>query len=131
MRLMLDTDICIYLLRGAIKRAEPVALEGIGISVITLGELEDGVHRAQHSTPARARLEVLLAAIEIVPLPLAAGRLFGELRATLGRSGFSLGVNDLWIATHALALKVPLATRNLREFDRVPGLIIEDWGLRV
>ena len=56
-----------------------------------------------------------------------AGRHYGEVRAALQRAGTPIGNNDLWIAAHALALSVPLVSNNLREFERVPGLKLENW----
>jgi tRNA(fMet)-specific endonuclease VapC len=56
-----------------------------------------------------------------------AGRHYGLVRAALERAGTPIGNSDLWIAAHALALGVPLVSNNLREFERVPGLKLENW----
>lgn len=63
----------------------------------------------------------------IVPFALGAARASGEVRAALRRRGAPIGGNDMLIAAHAIALNVPLATNNLREFRRVPGLRVENW----
>ena len=65
--------------------------------------------------------------VEIVPLLPEAGPIFGDVRAALEKAGKPIGNNDLWIAAHALTLGVPLVSNNIREFERVPGLKLENW----
>jgi len=72
-------------------------------------------------------VERALSAIEIAPFDLSAARAYGEVRSVLRRRGTPIGPLDMLIAAHAIALDVPLATNNAREFHRVPGLRVEDW----
>lgn len=73
------------------------------------------------------RLRDLLAAVQVDDLDAEVAREYGRLRAHLRSIGQPIGPNDLWIAAHALAREVPLITRNLSEFGRVPGLSVESW----
>jgi tRNA(fMet)-specific endonuclease VapC len=77
---------------------------------------------------AAAHLAALLETVQVLPLPLEAARRYGELRAQLQRIGQPIGSNDLWIAAHALADDLTLVTNNEREFQRVPGLRVENWA---
>ena len=56
-----------------------------------------------------------------------AAEAYGEIRAALQKQGILIGNNDLWIASHAVALDITLATNNERKFRRVPGLNVENW----
>jgi tRNA(fMet)-specific endonuclease VapC len=93
------------------------------ISVITVSELLHGVHRARGArrTRRRAFVEHLLARLEAVPITEPVARVHAEIWAQLGR-GATIGSHDLWIAATALAHGFGVATRNDREFGRVPGL---------
>lgn len=128
---LLDTNICIYIARkhpaSVGRRFARAAAGSLGISVITWGELCFGAGNS--SDPARAHelLQRFARAVEVLPMPVEAGRHYGEIRASLRKSGTPIGNNDLWIAAHALALGVPLVSNNLREFERVPGLKFENW----
>ena len=65
--------------------------------------------------------------IDVLPIPIEAGRRYGELRAFLKPKGKTIGNNDLWIAAHALGADLAVVTNNEREFRRVLGLKIENW----
>jgi tRNA(fMet)-specific endonuclease VapC len=131
MKLMLDTDICIYL----IKRHPPSALErflthpvgDIGISSITVAELEYGVSKSRHATKNRLALAQFLSPLEVASFDHDAAATYGRLRATLEQKGTPIGSMDLLIAAHALSLSVRLVTNNAREFRRVPSLRVENW----
>ena len=73
------------------------------------------------------RVEDLLGAIKVMPFEGDADRQYAEIRATLERAGNTIGANDLLIAAHARTLDLTLVTHSLREFERVPGLRLEDW----
>lgn len=128
---LLDTNICIYIARHrpptVARRFARAAPGSLAISIITWGELCFGA--AKSADPARAHhlLEVFVREVGVLDLPAAAGRHYGDLRALLQRAGTPIGNNDLWIASHALALGVPLVSNNAREFVRVPGLKLENW----
>ena len=131
MKILLDTDICIY----AINRKRPEILEGVrdyqigevGISAITYAELRYGVENSVRADKNMVRLEQVLLPLEIVPFDAEGGRYYGRVRTALKRAGCPIGSNDLLIAAHALSLDATLVTNNTREFDRVAGLRVEQW----
>jgi tRNA(fMet)-specific endonuclease VapC len=131
MRFMLDTNICICI----IKKNPPQAAERvlalrpfeIGISSVTLAELEYGVAKSTAAGRNREALTGFLAPLEIAPFDDFAAIHYGEIRAHLENSGLSIGAMDLMIASHARSLDVILVSNNLREFLRVPGLKVENW----
>lgn len=128
---LLDTNICIYIARShpatVARRFARAAPGSLGISIITWGELCFGAAKSNHPSRAHSLLEQFSRAVEVLSLPAEAGSHYGEVRAALQRAGTPIGNNDLWIAAHALALGVPLVSNNLREFERVPGLRLENW----
>ena len=128
---MLDTNICIYLInhRPAHVRARFDAhpIGDIGVSVVTAMELAFGVEKSA-SARNRAALEAFLLPLEIAPLDAAEVARFGRLRADLERRGTPIGPYDTQIAAHALSLGCTLVTNNLREFERVAGLPLENWA---
>jgi len=127
LRVMLDTDTCIYARKRPAGFAPRLPLRECGISIIVLGELEWGVAQSSRVEENRAGLRDLLAAVRVVDLDAEVARQYGRLRAHLRAIGQPIGPNDLWIAAHALARDVPLITHNLAEFRRVPGLSAETW----
>jgi tRNA(fMet)-specific endonuclease VapC len=131
MRFMLDTNICIYIIKKnppqAAERVRALSPFEIGISSVALAELEYGV--AKSSTPERNKeaLASFLAPLEIAPFDDFAAIHYGEIRAHLEKGGLSIGAMDLMIASHARSLDVILVSNNLKEFQRVPGLKVENW----
>jgi tRNA(fMet)-specific endonuclease VapC len=132
MRLLLDTDICIYAINArrpeALARLRDYALGEVGISAITYAELRFGVENSQRVAENLERLERFLLPLEIVPFDAKAGQHYGRIRTELQQCGVPIGANDLLIAAHALSLEVCLVTNNVREFERVPELCVERWG---
>lgn len=132
MRILLDTDICIYAINR--KRPEVFArvrdyrIGEVGISAITYAELRFGVENSARVEENLERLERFLLPLEIVPFDAEAGRHYGRLRRELNRAGCPIGSNDLLIAAHALALAAILVTNNVREFSRIDGLRVEQWS---
>jgi tRNA(fMet)-specific endonuclease VapC len=131
MRFMLDTNICIYIVKkNPPQVAERVRLLKpfeIGISSVTLAELEYGVAKSSRPEKNREALSGFLAPLEIAPFDDFAASHYGEIRADLEKTGLRIGAMDLLIASHAISLDVVLVTNNLREFQRVPGLKVENW----
>lgn len=131
MKLMLDTDICIYL----IKQHPPSVLErflshpvgDVGISSITVTELDYGVSKSLHATKNRAALAQFLSPLDVASFDRDAASAYGRLRATLEQKGAPIGSMDLLIAAHALSLGVRHVTNNAREFRRIPWLRVENW----
>ncbi len=134
MAVLIDTSILIAYERGQIDVAGHVArreTEEAFLSVISASELLHGVHRA--SDPAiRARrlafVEAILARFPVLDINLEAARTHASLWSALAQRGEMIGVHDSWIAATCIARDLTLATANVREFDRVPGLRIENWS---
>jgi tRNA(fMet)-specific endonuclease VapC len=128
---MLDTDICIYIAKNrppeVRARFEQMKPGQIVMSPITLGELQFGASRSNQRAKALAEIEKLVLDVPVEDLGASAAEVYGEIRAAMQLQGISIGNNDLWIASHAVALGVTLATNNEREFRRVPGLSVENW----
>lgn len=130
MKLLLDTNICIAIInrdervRSYLERHAPSAVR---MSAITLAELRFGIAKSTQPKRAVANLNVLLSKVGVVPFDEAATVRYGELRALLERRGASIGPLDTVIAAHALSLHWTLVTHNMREFRRVPGLVVADW----
>lgn len=130
-RYLLDTNICIYIA----KHNPPAVRERfarhnsreLAMSVITLGELRFGAEKSQSREQSLAGVAKLEQLIPVYALPEAAGEHYGQIRATLNRTGQPFGNNHLWLAAHARAQGWILVTNNEREFIRVPGLQVENW----
>ncbi len=100
------------------------------LSVVSASELLHGVHRATDAKTKAKRLafvEGVLAAIPVLAIDLATARSHARLWAALARQGKMIGVHDSWLAATCIAHGLRLATSNLREFKRVPGLDLEQW----
>ena len=97
------------------------------MSVITLGELHHGANKSSDRSRSLSYLAEFVQDIPVEDLTASAAEAYGRIRATLQKQGRVIGNNDLWIAAHAMALDVTLATNNEREFLRVTGLSVENW----
>jgi tRNA(fMet)-specific endonuclease VapC len=128
---MLDTNICIYIIKKrppqVLTRFRTLEASDIGISSITLSELEYGVEKSTNRQQNREALLAFLGPLEIAPYHDLAAHYYGEIRAYLERAGRPVGPMDLLIAAHARSLSIPLVTNNVSEFKRIPGLSIENW----
>lgn len=133
MQYMLDTNICIYLIKNrsdtVLARLRGFRTGEIGISVVTVAELQYGVAKSQQRERNQAALEAFLLPLDIADFVVETTVIYGEIRAHLEKQGRPLGPLDTLIATHALSLGVPLVTTNTREFARIEGLRVEDWTL--
>lgn len=128
---MLDTDICIYVLknRHPLLKHKFKAVPGLSISAITYAELCFGIENGAASlrTQRYEQLKTFLRKVNIESWGVLQGATYGQLRAGLTRSGMVIGGNDMLIAAHALSSGAILVTNNQREFTRIPGLVCEDW----
>ncbi len=129
-RYLLDTNIVIYV----IKRRPREALEvfnrhhgHMAISAITLAELVHGVEKSQFPARNLHVVEDFCSRLAVLPYTQEAAYHYGAIRAALESTGQTIGVNDLHIAAHARSQGLTLVTNNLREFERVPGLLVENW----
>lgn len=131
MRYMLDTDICIYTINerpaSVLDAFRQHQEAGLGVSSITAAELHFGVARTGSARNREALLR-FLSALEVANFDVTAAELSGSLRAWLAAQGTPIGPYDALIAAHAHALGVTLVSNNTREFERVPGLRLENWS---
>lgn len=131
MRILLDTNICIYLIKNRPEsirpRFEAYRIGDIGISVITIAELEYGVRKSQAVERNRKALDAFLYPLEFLDFDSASARAYGEIRSELERKGTPIGGMDMLIAAQAVAHDTILVTNNVREFSRIPILRLENW----
>ncbi len=131
MKILLDTDICIYLIKNkpesARKHFAMLHPGDVGISAVTVAELCCGVAKSQSQAKSAAALDEFLLPLEILPFDLDAAGKYGEIRAALEKRGMPIGPLDMLIAAQAVSRCLTLATNNTREFKRVPGLDCVQW----
>jgi tRNA(fMet)-specific endonuclease VapC len=132
MRYMLDTNICIYIIREkpikVLKKLRVFDLSDIVISAITHSELEYGVAKSTRRKENHEALIKFLAPLEILPYDDKAAADYGQIRTHLEKKGTVIGAMDMLIGAHARSITVTLVTNNPREFKRIPGLRVENWA---
>jgi tRNA(fMet)-specific endonuclease VapC len=125
---ILDSDHCVAILRKRLDlRDWASSTESLAVTAVNVGELMHGVYKSNRRHENLARLSVLLAALVILPYDETAARQFGRVKTELELCGATIGDLDIQIASIALARGIPLVTHNQRHFERIPGLILEDW----
>ena len=130
LKYLLDTNIAIYV----IKR-RPITVLGLfnenagrmAISAISLSELFHGAEKSARVAQNLAVVEEFVSLLEVLPYTAKASMHYGAIRSTLEKSGRPIGVNDLHIAAHARSAGLTLVTNNVGEFERGPGLLLENW----
>jgi tRNA(fMet)-specific endonuclease VapC len=130
LKYLLDTNIVIYV----IKR-RPIEVMGVfndnagrmAISTITLSELFHGAEKSKNVAQNLAVVEEFASLLEVLPYTAKASQHYGAIRNALEKTGRPIGLNDLHIAAHARSEGLTLVTNNLGEFERVPGLLTENW----
>jgi tRNA(fMet)-specific endonuclease VapC len=132
MGVLIDTSVLIGQERGRLDLESRLAHreDVFFLSVVTASELLHGVHRAADPsirTRRSAFVEAVLARFPLLDVDLATARIHAEIGAELMASGTSIGPNDLWLAATCIAHGLSIATGNVREFNRVPGLRVESW----
>jgi tRNA(fMet)-specific endonuclease VapC len=130
LRHLLDTDsVSDLVLRPQGSVAAEIRRRGeasVCTSIIVAAELRLGA--AKRASPRlTGQVEAVLSALEVLPLEPPADERYALLRDHLERQGAPIGPNDMLIAAHALSLGLSVVTGNLREFSRVPGLVVENW----
>lgn len=131
--MLIDTSVFIAAERGQLDLDTIITAhqgESVALAAITASELLHGVHRVQtpeQRAPREAFVEQVLAALPVVPFDLVVARIHARLWAELAAQGITVGAHDLLIAATALSLGVPVATRDLRSFPRIPGLALVQW----
>jgi tRNA(fMet)-specific endonuclease VapC len=127
---MLDTDICIY-----ITKAHPSKLlerfnrfgPQLCVSTIVLSELYFGVEKSARRIENLEVLERFISRLSVLPFSASAAAHYGQIRIELQRTGMLPGGHDLLIGAHARSEQLTLVTNNTREFERIPGLHVENW----
>lgn len=131
LKYMLDTNICIYTSKNKPQQVREMFMRHTGqisISTITLMELIYGAEKSAEPEANLAIVEGLAARLEVLDYNSAAAAHTGQIRAELAKQGSPVGPYDAQIAGHARSLGLIVVTNNTREFQRIPGLRIEDWG---
>ena len=127
---MLDTNTCICVIKNrpaALRERFDQLAEALCISVITLGELLYGVEKSARRTENLQAVEQFTARLEVVPFSPRAAAHFGQIRAELAKLGTLCGAYDMLIGGHARSEGLMLVTNNVREFQRIPGLLVVNW----
>lgn len=130
LKYLLDTNIVIYTMKNRPQQVKKHFLQHQGrmaISAVTLGELVFGAEHSRQVERNLTDIEGLSARLEVLPFENKAAYHFGQIRAALYRAGRPIGPYDMMIAGQARASGLILVTNNLKEFQQVPGLILEDW----
>jgi tRNA(fMet)-specific endonuclease VapC len=130
MKYLLDTNICVCMLKhvpAVISNFTKKQEYGFAISSITLAELEYGVCNSNSYDKNRAALISFLPLVEILPFNTAAAMQYGKICASLRKKGTLIGSLDMLIAAHAKSCGLVVVTNNIREFERVEGLMLENW----
>jgi tRNA(fMet)-specific endonuclease VapC len=131
MKLMLDTNICIAIIKqkpaGILQKFSAYQVGDICISSVTLAELRYGVAKSQYQEKNQAALDEFILPLEVARFDEAAALVYGALRASLEKQGTPIGALDTMIGAHALSLNLTLVTNNTKEFNRIVGLKVIDW----
>lgn len=131
MRFLLDTNTCIYIIKRkplqVIEKFQSLNISDVGISSITVAELEYGVYKSQRQEQNKIALNQFLIPLDIVPFDERATQTYGRMRAELERQGIVIGSMDMLIASQAICLGLTLITNNVREFSQIPGIVLENW----
>jgi len=131
LKYLLDTNICIYIIKqkdsALLRRLQSFKEGEIGISAITIAELEYGVARSAQSQRNRLALASFLIPFEVVDFDQEAAMDYGLIRAWLDKEGKPIGSMDMLLAAQARSKGIVLVTNNEREFGKVPGLQLENW----
>jgi|SRR5215471_1344189 len=130
LRYMLDTNICIYVIKNRPARLRDRfkdMADQLCISIITLAELIYGAEKSARAHQNLTVVEQFCARLDVLPFAERAATHYGQLWAELEREGQPIGIHDMMIAGHARSEGLTVVTNNLREFRRIPGLRFENW----
>ena len=131
MKVMLDTNICIYIIKQnpqtVLDRLVAMPTENVGLSVVTVAELRFGVSKSAQPRRNHEALDRFFSPFEIALYDEPAASAYGTIRTALESEGKPIGPMDLLIAAHAVSLNAKLVTNNTKEFARVAGLAVDNW----
>lgn len=133
MKYMLDTNICIYLIRQKPEKVlhhfKANSVGDVGISSITLAELSYGMEKSRQVRKNRQALDEFTLPLEVADFDEEAASAYGTVRAALEKAGAPVGSMDMLIGAHALSLGVTLVTNNMSEFKQIKNLKVVDWSV--
>ncbi|MFH0753878.1 MAG: type II toxin-antitoxin system VapC family toxin [Candidatus Omnitrophota bacterium] len=128
----LDTDTCVFILRGtslkALSHLKDIPHGMVKLPAVVYAELSFGALKADTPSAQKA-VEFFVSPFEIVPFDHNAAEIYGELRMGLEKKGKLIGSNDLMIAATAISRRAILITHNTKEFSRIQGLKLQDWTI--
>lgn len=128
---MLDTNICSYIIKQrppqVLAKFKTIPPKQLVISMVTLAELQYGVEKSSKPILNQSTLNEFIRYLDVLSWDIKTVKIYGEIRTDLERKGTPIGAMDLMIAAHCLSLDYILVTNNLREFQRVPNLKVENW----
>ena len=127
---ILDTDTCIYWLKGKeeVKRkVEQIGVDGFRVTIITLAELKYGAYNSQKVSENLKNINNFLREVKVLLLNKDAAERFGKIKANLRRSGQAIGDFDIMIASIATVNECILVTNNVSHFERIQNLQLENW----
>ena len=130
LRYMLDTNICIYVIKNRPARLRDRFndfADQLCVSIITLAELIYGAEKSARPHENLAVVEQFSARLDVLPFAERAASHYGQLWAELERAGQPIGIHDMMIGSHARSEGLVVVTNNVREFQRMPGLRLENW----
>ncbi len=129
---LIDTNICIYLINQSNEKLHRKIASfhpyEISVSAVSVAELEYGVSKSRYAGKNKSALHKFLSAFEILPFDDRDAESYGMLRAYLEASGTPIGAYDMQIAAQGLSRGATVVTNNIREFERVPSLRVENWA---
>jgi tRNA(fMet)-specific endonuclease VapC len=131
LRYLLDTNIAIFVLRNRSAQLQARFVEARGelaVSSVSVAELAYGAEKSERPTENRRAVEEFLALLDVLDFDSAAASHSGQIRASLAAAGTPIGGYDVLIAGHARSRGLVVVTNNTREFERVSGLLVEDWS---
>ena len=124
---MLDTCVCVDLLRGRVGKSVLPQTSQTAISSVVAAELWTGWEKMGRPARKLEPLQVLLETVPVIDFSAEAAQHYGEIRAYLEKKGTPIGPMDLLIAAHARSIRATLITANVGEFKRVPKLKCRGW----
>ena len=133
MKYYLDTNTIIYFLKGTFpelsEHFKKTPRQSIVIPSVVKAELEFGIHKSVRPAESADRIHRFINAFETAPFSDEAAVEYGKIRFALEKAGTPMGPNDLLIASIVKAEDGVLVTHNRKEFERVEGLLLEDWTI--
>lgn len=127
---LLDTNVCVAVLRGVRtvqRRLQSLSPRDLGVSSVTVYELQCGVGRCRDPKTEGGKVALFLRPLQMLDFGPDAASHAARVRCALEKTGTVIGPYDLLLAGHALALDLVLVTRNVSEFSRIDGLRVENW----